>query len=54
MNNLFKKRNLKETIKLSKYNKNMFISCVDKILNMKYISNDDKEIIRKKAAKLNL
>ena len=54
MKRLLEKNYLKETINLNEYNKNLFISCLNKILNMKYISNDDKEIIRKKAAELNL
>ena len=54
MKSLLEKNYLKETINLNEYNKNLFISCLNKILNMKYISNDDKEIIRKKAVELNL
>ena len=54
MNDLFHKKQLKETIQMNEYNKNLFISCVNKILNMKFIPNDDKEKIRKKADKLNL
>ena len=54
MNDLFHKKQLKQTIQINEYNKNLFISCVNKILNMKFILNDDKEKIRKKADKLNL
>ena len=48
------KKELKEILNYKEYNKNILISCVDKLLSMKYLSNDDKERIRKKVAKLNL
>ena len=49
---LMERPTLKQAIESNEYYKNLFISCLDKILNLKYISNEDKEEIRKRASKL--
>lgn len=49
---ILEKPSLKETLEQNEYIKNLFISCLKKILKMKYISNVDKEEIRKRAEKI--
>ena len=50
---LFNKENLKEAINRNKYINKLFISCIERILNCKYISNDYKVEIRKRGKSLN-
>ena len=50
---LLKKNKLKEIEKLNDYNKKLFISCLERVLNDKYISNKDKKEIRKKIFNIN-
>ena len=49
---ILEKKTLKETLQENENNKELFNSCLNKILNMKYISNEDKEEIRKRVSKL--
>ena len=49
---ILEKPSLKETLEQNEHIKNLFISCLKKILKMKYISNVDKEEIRKRAEKI--
>ena len=48
LNYILKKELLKDALNTTEYNKNLFNSCLDRILNCKYISNEDKDEIRKK------
>ena len=48
LNYILKKDLLKDALNTTEYNKNLFNSCLDRILNCKYISNEDKDEIRKK------
>ena len=43
---------LKEVLTKFEYDYNLFISCLDRILNCKYISDEDKNEIRKKGKSL--
>ena len=54
INDFFKKKQLEETLKSNDYNKKLLISCLDKILNMKHISDENRKKIRKRASKLKL
>ena len=49
---ILEKPSLKETLEQNEDIKNLFISCLKKILKMKYISNADKEEIRNRASKI--
>lgn len=49
---LLEKPALKKISELSIYNKKLIISCVNRILNYNYISNEDKNEILKRASKL--
>ena len=49
---LLSRNSLKDTLASSKEIKDLFISCLDKILKMKNISNENKNIIRKKGKNL--
>ena len=50
---VLEKSTLKETFEENEYVKNLFISCLNKILNMRYISYKDKTEIRNRISKLN-
>ena len=50
---LFNKEYLKEAINRNKYINKLFISCLERILNCKYISNNYKKEIRKRGKSLN-
>ena len=50
---VLEKSTLKETFEENEYVKNLFISCLNKILNMRYISYKDKKEIRNRISKLN-
>ena len=50
---LLEKKNIKKLMENNVFNKNFFISCIGKILSIRYISSEDKEEIRKRAIKLN-
>ena len=43
---------MKEVMTSSEYHKKLFFSCMDRILNSKYISNEYKEELRRRLAKL--
>ena len=43
---------MKEVMTSSENHKKLFFSCMDRILNSKYISNEYKEELRKRVAKL--
>jgi glycosyltransferase involved in cell wall biosynthesis len=49
---LFKDNYLKEALNKNKYNYNLFISCLERILNCKYISDYHKNKIRKRGKSL--
>ena len=49
---LLQYKEFKEIIKMNKYNKKLFISCINRIFNLKYISKEDKEEIKKRMRKL--
>ena len=48
----FKFENLKSLLNNSEYDNSVFISCLDRILNCKYISDEDKNEIRKRGKML--
>ena len=48
----FKFENLKSLLYNSEYDNSVFISCLDRILNCKYISDEDKNEIRKRGKML--
>ena len=50
---LLEKKNIKKLMENNVFNKNFFISCIGKILSIRYISSEDKEEIRKREIKLN-
>ena len=52
LNYFFQLGDLKDILNSDEYKKNLFISCIDRILNCEYISNDDKDEIRKKGKSL--
>ena len=49
---LLESSTLKETFKENEYAKQVFISCLNKVLNMKYISKEDKKEIRNRISQL--
>ena len=51
INFMLERENLKETLN-NIYNKKLFISCIDRILSSNYISDEDKNLIRKNCQKL--
>ena len=53
MVNLMNNKQIQKTFEEKEFCK-LFKACMDKILNMKYISNEDKEEIRKRAINLNI
>ena len=48
---LLERSTLKETLERNEYVKKLFISCLNKILNMKYISDKDKKEIKDRTSK---
>ena len=50
---LLDRKKLKEALDLSEYTKNLFISCIDRVLKQKLISDSYKEEIKKRVKKLN-
>ena len=52
LNYILNKGILKDALNTSEYNNNLFNSCLDRILNNKYISEEDKEKIKAKGKSL--
>ena len=52
LNNLLQLKLLKDILNSDEYKRNLFNSCIDRILNCEYISNSDKHKIRKKVKSL--
>ena len=48
---LLERSTLKQTLERNEYVKKLFISCLNKILNMKYISDKDKKEIKDRTSK---